>query len=78
MPSTAVKAPAILPPVQDFMTTRQVAARLGITRQGVHHLIRVGKLEPLEVGGTDLRPAALLFRRADVERLAAERAATDE
>jgi len=77
MLSTDLRPPATLRPVERLMTSMEAARRLGITRQGVYHLVKMGKLEAIPVGG-DERPHALLYRRADVERLAAERAVEDE
>lgn len=54
----------------ELITTQQAAEILGITPDGVLHLVRTGKLHP----ATPIRPRqTTYFRRSDVERLAAER-----
>ena len=53
-----------------FMTTAEVAARLGITRQAVHRRVQRGTL-----AAAVRTPAALLFLPAEVAK--AERAAAD-
>lgn len=53
----------------DLLTSGQVATLLGVHRTTVHHWERAGRLKASgEANGIRL------FRRSDVERLAAERA----
>lgn len=55
------------------LTTRQVAERLGVTRQLVLWLVEKGTLTPTQK--LPARNGTYLFAEADVERLKEERAA---
>ena len=56
------------------MTSKEAAARLGVSLQTVHNLVRRGKLTPINPANPVLeRPARLLFNRADVEALKHQR-----
>jgi hypothetical protein len=62
-------------PATDLLTTREVMAALVLsTPSGVSKIVRTGKLTPA-VRLPGIR-GAMLFRRSDVEALAAERAAS--
>ena len=52
-----------------LLTTGQAARLLGISPTRVHQLIQAGKLEPAQ-----RTPLGMLFDRAVIEKLAAERA----
>ena len=66
----------------DLLTTEQAAELLQLTPRGVLQLARRGQLDSLTTTDTALRPRGggtmRLFRRADVDRYAAERAARRE
>ena len=69
-------------PDDDLLTTAQAAELLQLTPRGVLHLARRGQLDSITTDDTALRPRGggpmRLFRRADVERYAAEREARRE
>jgi excisionase family DNA binding protein len=54
----------------DVLTTAQVAERFGVTRAAVSLWVAEGRITPVDRIGR-----AMLFDKADVERLARERAA---
>jgi excisionase family DNA binding protein len=66
---------AVLQVVEDltatspYLTTRQVAQRLGVSRQTIVNWTRKGLLPGVRLGGRTMIPAAALDRFARIERL---------
>ena len=54
---------------EEFLTSGNVAKRLGISNQYVHTLAKAGRLPVATLTENGLR----LYRRADIERIAEER-----
>ena len=58
-------------PIDDLLTTRKVAQRLGVTVRQVHGLVERGELAP--VTRLDPPTGPLFFSEEDVAKLEAER-----
>lgn len=58
-----------------LLSTSEVAARLGVTRATILNRIAAGTITPAGVVGASGKRIAYVFAAAEVDRLAAERAA---
>lgn len=54
--------------MQDRLTVRQVAERLGLSRQRVHQFIEQGRLHPTDTVNDGGRTLMFLFSEAEINR----------
>ena len=51
------------------MTTKEAADFLGISTRTIHRWVDSGRIKPIPSAPSLLRPAKLMFKREDVEKL---------